>query len=150
MSKTVGALSAKNVKLEVSPDNATWINISGSSNAITPSGGKAKTGEMNVFGDSAPVTVMGNSDPVELTIVAIYTEVDEEAVDVMGDAYTAGVSYYLRYSPKGGASGTWMFTSDEGNFIQAVTPEVNADDTKPVTVKAVFRCGKMTKSVVTP
>ena len=122
MAQTTGHLSAVNATIEVSTDNATWTDISGSANSVSPDGGERMTGEGYTLGstDTALIAI-GKKQPIALKLRIIYTEETDEAAYLIDGYYDNKTYVYLRYRPKGASVGAWQFVG-RGYFTKPVVP----------------------------
>jgi len=142
------AISFKSCKVEVSPNGTTWTDISAHAVAVEVSGGDRGVGNVFFFGADVPVLIAGAREPIEITVRAAYTEATGEAFELARAAYEDGSPFYVRFSPKGGASGTFLFTSDAGLVKSLKYPQGEAGSGDPVLVEFVVTTPKLTKSVV--
>lgn len=140
-------VSGMGFQVQVSADGTTWSDISGFSNSIKPDGGELQTAEAYVFQKDAPIITVGKTDPVELTLSILYTEGASEATAVIHGYYAAKTLVYLRYSPKGGTAGQWMWTG-QGYFTKPIYPEGNSSKADSIMVETTFKTATLTKSTV--
>ena len=144
------AISAVDYKIEISTDGTSFTDISGYANEVSISGGERENSEVYVLGDDSAAILIGHRSPVEITISVLYTEGDSDPMKTLWDAYCNKTTYYVRIAPKGGESGEFLFTSNEG-FFTAVNAPPGADPSSadPLLVEATFRCGKLDRSTAT-
>jgi len=135
MATTTGAVVARNLKLELSANGTTWTDISGHSNKIELSGGERDTGSMPVFGNNSPIVTSGALKEMETKISIVYTEVPTEAYTMAKTAYEGGGDIYVRWSPKGGTTGNFQFTSGKGVLKNPPYPSADASDANPIMVE---------------
>lgn len=141
MTQTAGAISAKDVKVELSSQD-----ISGSSNKVELSP-ELESGDTYTF-DGDWRLVLGGKLKWAGKLTAVYTEVTNEAVDKIWAAFIGQVPVALAVSPKGGTAGDWEFS---GNILITKAP-IQLDGTKsgdPVLMEVEFEgSGVLTKAAV--
>jgi hypothetical protein len=143
MTITATAMSAVDARLEMSTDNITWQDISGSANSVDPGSAKRKTGTANVFDGDLPVVTIGKREPMEAKISALYTDTASETWEYIRPLFDAHTKVYFRYSPKGkGATGNAVYTtSNDGSTAGPVIisdlswPKVEAGSADPIPVE---------------
>ena len=148
MTQSTGALSGVNAQIETSTDGAAWTDISGSSNKVEPGGGDRQSGESYTFdGDTALITA-GKREPIEITLSFVYTEIALEAWLKAEAAYLAGTAYYVRYSPGGGDSGDFLYTSTPGIITSFAYPEVDTEEAAPIMAEMTVKVPSLTRSTI--
>ncbi len=151
MAQTTDPVSAVNAKVEFSTNGSTWTDISGSTNAIEPGEQTRQSGFVMTHSGDTALIAGGKREPLELNVNIVYTETAGESFELARAAFEAvGGAAYVRYSPKGGSSGNFMFTSDAGVLTKLAYPPTNAEDAKPKVVSFSLLTPKLTKSAVTP
>lgn len=148
MAQTTGAISFKANKLEVSTDNTNWNDISGFSNEIEPDGGDRESGEGYTYDGDTAILTLGKRGPFNLKVKVVYTEGASDPQEVVRAAYESGSPLYLRWSPKGGLSGNFRYTTDAGFVISAPYPGGSAKSADPVMTQFTLKCAKVSKTVV--
>lgn len=132
MPQTTEHITLRNVLAEVSTDGVAWIDISGTFNSLTNSGGETQTGEAYTAEGELPLVGIGKKSLTETTLKVIYTENAGDAWRKFFDAYKNGTDLYFRYTPKGGASGDLRFTSGKGFVTSPAYPQGEVSDGKPL------------------
>lgn len=140
MAQTTGAISGKDLKIEVSSDGSTWTNISGSANSVNPGEQTRMTGETYTGDGAGAIITSGKREPMEVEVRIVYTETSGEAfATVKARHESADGSMYLRYSPKGGQTGEYQYTSATGDGVAAAGivsgftyPETDAGSGDPI------------------
>lgn len=141
MAQTTGAKSKAGFKVEVSTNGTDWDDISGSASTVEPDGGEQMVGEQHTAQGAAPVIVWANKTAaIGLTVSCLYTEVAGEAWRKVWDRYIGtNKAIYLRYSPRGGATGDKRFVcADESGAACLVPietclpPDTDADSGDPL------------------
>ncbi len=145
----MAGITFRNVKIEVSVDSgATWINISGQTNALSVGGGDREIGNFFDAANDTPTLGAGKRNPLEIETRVKYTETDSEAQGVLASPYENATETLIRYSPKGGASGDRLYTSDAG-FVQTNPyPGQEVESGDPLRIEFTIVVGKLTKSLV--
>jgi hypothetical protein len=142
-----GEISFSKAKVEVSTNGTTWTDISGAATAVEVKGGDRKVGEAYAYSLDYPIITYGKRDPINVTVKALYTEGASETFETTRAAYEAGTSLYVRWSPKGGATGNFQFTTDAGVVTSIAYPVGEAEKGDPVLCEFTIETAKITKSV---
>lgn len=148
MAQATGAISFKDCKIEISSDNSEWVDISGFSSSVLLDGGERITATKPTFDGDTLILRSGKRATLTLTAAVIYTEGASDATEVLRAAYEAGSNYYMRYSPKGGDSAEFLYTSDVGVIKQPLYPGGDSEGADIVMVALVLETPKVTKSAV--
>lgn len=131
MAQNTGSMSSKNGKVEYSLDASTWVDISGSANQVTVSGGERMTGDMFTAAEDTALIATGKRQPYEITMHGIYSETTgtPEFFEALATVYKSGAGVALRWSPAGyNATNEKRFTTatnSSGSAAAAVVPIVN-------------------------
>jgi hypothetical protein len=142
-------LTFRNVKVEVSIDGGSnWTNISGQTNALTPSGGDRNIGEFYDAQSDNPTLGAGKLGRHQLMLRVKYTETDAQAWRILYDAKEAATPVMVRWSPKGGLSGDYLFTSDEGYVVSCPLPGQEVESGDPMRVEVNVDVSDVNRSVV--
>lgn len=148
MAQTTSALSAKSAKVEISTNGSSWTDISGVASAVEPGTATRQSGEAYTFDGDTAIITGGKREPVELEVKIVYTEGASDGFEVVRAAFEAGTALYVRYSPKGGTTGNFMFTSDSGLVVDFNYPTIDAEEAAPILTDFTVKTAKVTKSVV--
>lgn len=148
MAQVTGAISGKDVLVQVSTDGAAWTDISGAATTVTPSGGNRMRAETYTFDGDSPITTIGKQEPMELVVTIVYTEGASDAFETLRPLWENGSAAFVRYSPKGGQTGEKMYTSPSGHIIALNFPTVAADNAAPVMSGFTWRGGRLIPSTV--
>lgn len=141
MAQTTNAIPKSPFKLEVSLNGTVWTDISGVATKVTPGGGDQQIGTQFTADGGVPLVTNSNKlEAVTLQADIVYTEQSGEAFQVVYGQYAgADKRIYMRYAPKGGASGNkrYVCANDAGTAIpvpiqSCLPPEVEAGDGAPV------------------
>ena len=148
MAQTTGAISFGDCKVETSPDNSDWTDISGFSSTVTLDGGERATGIKFTFDGDTAILRAGKRGTLTVTINLAYTEGASDPVEVVRAIYEAGSDFYVRWSPKGGDEAEFLYTSDAGIVKNPLYPGGDAESPDPVMIPLVLETPKVTKSAV--
>ncbi len=148
MAQTQGAVACVDAKVEFSTNGSSWTDISGSSNSVDPGTQTRQNGETYTFQGDTAILTAGKREPLEITVRAVYTETAGEAYALMRAAFEAAGSVgYIRYSPRGGATGQDVYTSPAGIITELPYPMADATDADPKLMEVTVRVPYLTKSV---
>jgi hypothetical protein len=148
MAQVTGAISSKDYSIEISTNGSSWTAVSGAVTTITPSGGGKTTGETYTFEGDDPLVTVGKNQPFELAMTAVYTEGASDLFETARPVYENGSDFYVRWSPKGGQSTEFMFTTGAGKITNLTYPGGDAGNGGPIMTGLTWRGKKPTKSVV--
>jgi hypothetical protein len=153
MTQTTAQLSAVNASIEMSPDSASWTDISGHANIVTVPDQTRETGFKYTFdGDVAAITA-GNRAPIEVDFKVLYTETGTDAFAVVMAAFEAegGTKYDFRWTPKGitgVTTGNFQFATGLAIISSFTYPSQDASDAAPIMVGWKVMTSKITKSAM--
>lgn len=153
MAQTTGALSFRAAVVKVSTTSlayASMTDVSGSTAAVTVSGGERATGEAHTFTGDTPVLTAGKRGSIDVTVRYPYTEEAAEAFETVRAQYeTAGGALYVMWAPKG-STPTSNFTFDTGAAIitSFKYPEGEAGDGAVAMAEFTVKAVSITKSTV--
>jgi len=148
MAQTTGQISFKDVKLEISPDNSVWTDISGFSASVTVAGGERITGKAFTFDGDVPLQGVGKREMLTVTSSIVYTEGASDPTETIRAIYEAGSDFYKRWSPKGGDSAEFLYTTAAGVVMQPTYPSGEAGSGDPIMWDFVLETPQITKSAV--
>jgi len=122
MAQTTSALPRGSYQVELSDDNSTWIDVSGSTTTVSGMEQARKTGETYTAQGDAAIITSGKREPLNPTHDTVYTETSGESFETVRAYFEAGTPVYVRYSPLLGASGAKRYFSSngEGTAVAAV------------------------------
>lgn len=132
MSQTTGAISSKDFKIESSVNGSSWEDQSGIAMKIDPTGGERATGEGYTFDGDVPVVTVGKRASMMVNVEYLYTEGASDFFEDARAAYEAGTAFYIRWSPKGGQTGEFQFTTAQGVIKNFKYPPGDANSGEPV------------------
>ena len=149
MTQTTGAISMRNNKIEASTNGSSWTDISGTANSIVAGGGEREIEQTPTFDGDTMIVTAGKRGAIELKVRILYTEGASDAAEVARAAYEAGTAYYLRWSPKGGTSTQFMYTSAAGYIKENTYPGGDAKSAEAIALEYTVVTPSITKSVIT-
>ncbi len=138
MAQTTSAIVGADSTIQVSTDDATWTDISGSMNSFDPSGADRKAGAMHTFTGDVPIVRTGKPSEVTVKMKILYTETAGESVTLLQAWYLANTPVYLRQRPKGDLATYWQFKG-LGYFLTPVFPKSDSESDKPLTVDLTWK-----------
>jgi hypothetical protein len=106
------------------------------------------TGETYTFLGDGPIVTSGKSQPMDLTITAVYTEGVSSLFNTARAPWADGTNFYVRYSPRGGQTGETMFTTGAGRVTSLTFPSVDAASGAPIMTGLTWRGAAPTPSTV--
>ena len=148
MAQTTDGMSARNLTIETSPDGSAWTDISGFANSVEVDGGERDSEETFTFDGATPIRTVGKRHGYELTVKIVYTEGASDPAEVIRQAYENGTDFYLRWSPKGGNSGDFMYTTGAGWILSPTYPSGDAGSAAAMGIEFKVTVNTITKSVV--
>jgi hypothetical protein len=147
VAQTTGADSGRNGKVEISTDGTAWTDISGVANNLTVSGGARQVGETYTFAGDAAIVTTGKSTPVDITVQMVYTEITGEGFEVARAIWEGTNVLYLRWSPRGGQTGEFVFTAGPGRMSAFSWPNVDGTTGNPTLAGFTYRGPTPVKSI---
>lgn len=150
MAQTTGALPSAVGQLEIGTDGAVWVDISGSAMSLDAPEQARMSGEAYTLDGDVAIITGGKREPLELAFSVVYTEEANEAWDEAQDIFetVGGDDVYVRWSPGGGDTGDWQFTSGKGVLTGLTYPGTNAGEGGPIMVGFKVKTTEVTQAVV--
>jgi hypothetical protein len=148
MVQATGGMSANEMYVALSADGSTWTDVSGYANAVQISGGERQTGEVFTFDGNTPIVKYGKLGFLSVTISGVYTEEASKLYAMAKTAYEAGSALYARWSPGGGDSGDYLYTTSVGTVINPPYPGGSADTPDAILVEITMNVGSITQSTI--
>jgi len=150
MAQITGVESWVDASVWYSTNDTDWTDISGYCAGVSISGGGRITGEAYTFEGDKAILGFGKRPPVELTINAAYTE---GAADLFAVARTAAedkTQFQLRFSPEGGDTAEFIFsTYSDSRIINEIVPVGTADSADPAFFEITVRSRELIKGSAT-
>jgi hypothetical protein len=147
MAQNPNGMSGRNLKLEMSVNGSTWTDISGSANSVKCDGGERQTGEEYTFDGDAAMVTYGKRKPIKVKLKVIYSEGAGDVPETLRLSYENVSGIYFRWSPKGQATGTFLFTCASGQIISNPYPDADAKSADPIALEVDYITSMITKSV---
>jgi hypothetical protein len=138
-------ISFANAKIEISTDGTTWTDISGLSNQLEVSGGDRQLSEAYIFSQDVPEILTGKREPIQIQVRVYYDEA-LTLFTTVENAYQSAAPLYVRWSPRGGATGQFRFQAS--GPVQAFTYPAGQANAEPVMAGFTLRVPSITRSVI--
>ena len=137
-----------NATIEYSVNGTDWTSMCGYASSIAVSGEERNSGEAYTFCGDTAVIGYGKMTPVEITVAILYTENAAHPFQAVYNAKMNGTDFYLRWAPRGGAAGDWMWTTGAGLITVCPPPAGEASAGDPIAVEFTMRCTTVVKTNV--
>jgi len=141
------AYTMKNCKIELSTNNSTWTDISSDTNSVSMSGFELESEATGVFGQAKKEQTIGGYAIGTVTVRSMYAESTTGAWGLAHAAYTNRTALYVRWSPRGGTTGQYRYTSDAGYVKSPVWP-VGEDGAAAVMPEIVLETPFVTQTTI--
>jgi hypothetical protein len=148
MAQATTGMSWRDAEIEIGTDGASWTDISGFSNTLTPGGGARNVGEFYTCEGDTAIIKAGKRGPLDYTVKVLYTEGTGDPFETVRGVYEAGTAFYLQWSPGGGDVGDFQFTTAEGVVTNAPYPGGDPAPGDPIAFEFTVRVPSVTKAVV--
>jgi len=153
MAQTTNQVPMACGKLEISVDDCvSWTDISGEAQSISGTEQTVMSGEAYTFSGDTALPGGGKREPMELEVVIVYTEADDEAYQLVRNAFeeagTCGGEICLRWSPRGGSAGHEQLTTGSGQLTSFTYPAMDASAGGPIMVGFTVKVGSITTTIV--
>lgn len=136
MAQTVNSVPMACGKLEVSftEDCASWTDISGEDQSMTPAPKTRKSGEAYTLSGDGAIIQGGKLEPMDLVFAIVYTEDAAEAYSLIRAAFEAacGGRVCVRWSPKGGNPGDEQLSTVYSLITSFTYPPMDASAGGPI------------------
>lgn len=116
------AYTMKNCKIEFSAGGTTWTDVSSDANSVSMSGFELETESVGTFGIAKKDQTIGGYGIGTVTVRAMYEETTTSGWGLAHTAWVNRTTLYVRWSPRGGTTGQYRFTSDAGYVKNPVWP----------------------------
>jgi hypothetical protein len=147
-SQTTGAINFTDNALSISINGAAYVDICGESNALSLSGGDRDIAEFFTYCGDTPIILPGKRKKIELKIKAAYTEGASDPEELIRQAYeTKGTTVAVKWAPKGGQQGEFVYTSAAGYVSTPPYPMGSADSADITAFEFSVHVPYVTKSV---
>lgn len=150
MAQTTGAMNTIGGKVELSTDGVpNWTDISGFINMVDPGEGVRQTGTIFTADGDTPILGGGKREVMSLLVNIAYTEGASEPFTVVLAVFEAGDSdIQVRWSPAGGDSTEYQYTTDQGIISNFSYPNVDPNTAAPHLLSFTLATPKYTQSAV--
>lgn len=121
------AITMKNCKVEFSTGGTSWTDVSSDANAVMVDGFELDTDNQPVFNQAKRIQTAGGFAIGTVKVRALYAESTSGAWGMAQSAHDNRTPLYIRWSPQGGSTGNYHYTTDAGYVKNAVWPAGEAD-----------------------
>lgn len=146
MAQITGAISSREFKIEISANGSSWTDVSGTAAKVTPTPRKRMSGKAFTFDGDVPIVSAGKLDAMTIGVEFVYTEGASDLFEVIRAAQEAATNYYVRWSPKGGQTGEFLYTTASGVITSFDLPKGDAGSGDPVICSFELETPGVTKS----
>lgn len=148
MAQTTDQISWRDAELHVSTDDfsASDVDISGSSNEITLSGGERDTGQMKTMDGDFPLVTTGKRNLLTVELTCVYTDNAGEAYALAKAAYENATQLDARWWPIGNTTGNAQFTTDGGLVVTPPYPVGSSESADPVAFMLRIQCKRVVEA----
>lgn len=147
MAQTTDALSFRDCKIEISTNGTAWNDASGFSNTVTIAGGDRLTAESFTADGEYPIVTTSKRTSMDVTMRCLYTEGGSDPYETLRQAYENGTDLYLRWSPKGGTTGDFQFTTPAGIVMSPMYPTGDAGVPDAIAIEVTIKIPYVTKGL---
>lgn len=150
MAQTTGAMNTVGGQVELSTDGVpTWTDISGFLNMVDPGEGVRQTGSIFTADGDTPIVGAGKREMLSIVVNIAYTEGASDPWETVRGVYEAGdIDIQVRWSPNGGASGDFQFTTAQGHISSLQYPGVDPNTAAPSVLSFTLATPSYTKAVI--
>jgi hypothetical protein len=148
MTQTTGGFTFRSVKIEYSLNGTAWTDMSGFANKIEVGGGEREIGEFFTADGDTPFLGAGKRGHIELGCMIAHTEGAGDPSEVIRAAQEAASQFWMRWSPKGGTSGQFMYTTGPGFIKEPIYPKGEVQSGDPIGIEFTLHAPSITKSVI--
>ena len=133
--------------LQISTNGSAWTDLSDSATVEILTGAALRPlTYLYPRGQDVAIIVPGRRPPLKLVITYNYTDA---AVDnTIRAAYEAASAFYIRYAPRGNATGNFLYTSSAGIITTPPIPEGQRHSGTVVLNRFTFEAPDWTKSQI--
>jgi hypothetical protein len=137
--------------VSLSTNGTTWTDISGYTNLIEQGEMSRPTGTVYTYTGDKAIIKAGKLQPLDLSVTLVYSEDTTAPYGTVLTAFqtTGGATMYLKWSPKGGATGVKQYVTDAGIITKMNLPGGKSEGGDPVVVKFTLQTPFVTQSAVT-
>ncbi len=133
--------------LQISADASNWADLSTSGTVQIPAGaGLRPLTYKYPYGSDTAIIVGGKRPPLRLIVTYNYT--DATVDNTIRTAYEAKSAFYVRFAPRGNATGNFLYTSSAGIITTPPIPEGERHSGTIVLNRFTFETPGYTKSTI--
>ena len=133
--------------VQVSTNGTAWTDLSDSATVEIPTGsGQRPASSLRPYGLDVEIIVPGRREP--LALIVTYNYADAAIDGTLWAAYEAGSAFYLRFAPRGNATGNFLYTTDAGIITSPPIPEGQRHSGTTVLARFTLETPKFTKSTI--
>lgn len=143
------------IEVDLTPiTTSAFADISSWTGEVAVSGGEVPTSNFFTFGTDGPNILTGNRDGYTVSPSVLYTEGATDPFQNLWDKYEDPTSHSdgydcdVRWSPQGGATGDFQFTTIGGKLTMVPPPVNTAEGTDPTAFTFVIKCKSIERSEV--
>jgi hypothetical protein len=155
MAQTTTAVSGIDCLIEIAavlddPEDMTWVNISGSANAIEPQPQSRQTGTMHTLDGRKAIVKSGKLEAMDIEVKILFTSSSDEAFQTVLGFWEDDTEVQVRWSPQGGAPGDLRYTCDPAPISEFQYPRGISNDPTPVPSMFKVLTPGVTEDVIPP
>ena len=140
-------LTMKNCKVEFSTNNSTWTDVTSETNSVSMSGFDLETEATGIFGQAKKDQTVGGYAIGTITVRSMYAENTTGAWGMAHAAWVNRTALYIRWSPRGGTTGNYRYTTDAGYVKSPVWP-VGEDGAAAIMPEVVLETPFVTQTTI--
>ncbi|NOK59121.1 MAG: hypothetical protein GFH27_549283n419 [Chloroflexi bacterium AL-W] len=148
MAQTTDIAGVTDGQVEISTDGSTWTDISGSTNKVEPVEQNRQTGDEYTLDGNYALVTSGKTEPVDVKVQIVFTQTAGEAYAVAHAAWLNRDPIYVRWAPRGNATGNKQYTTTKGVFKSFTWPTPMASEAKPQMVGFTMRTPQITEAAI--
>ena len=140
--------------LEVSFADAcdSWTDISGEGSSVSGTEQTRKSGEAYTFTGDTALVAGGKREPMELTFTIVYTEDDDDAYELIREAFETatkcGKNLCVKWSPRGGSAGHEEISTGLSILTGFTYPPMDAAAGGPIMAGFKVKTAYLTTTIV--
>ena len=142
---TTNAITFKNCRVEYSTNGTVYTLVNAEGTAVEVGDASRVTSDVYAFDSDTALVLAGKREPVDVTVRLLYTDADP--FDTLLSEFVNANTLYIRWSPKGGTSGTKQYTAS-GPITTITFPQGEASSPDPVAVSVTIRAAEIAQTTV--
>lgn len=149
MAQVTNAANMKDALVEYKIGTGQWTDFGGAGNEVSPDGFERAKGEAFTFDGDTPVVLKGKRGSGSVTVRILYTEGANDPYITFYNAYLDGDDVQIRWSPLGGGTGAFQFTSAPRGFVdKGLPPGGEAGNADPTMIEFSVSCAFIDQAVI--